>query len=57
MAASPDGDRSVTVQVVVPPYLEEWLRERAEREGVGMSTFVRMRLIEVRKIELEATAK
>lgn len=54
MAASPDGDRSVTVQVVVPPYLEEWLRERAEREGVGMSTFVRMRLIEVRKIELEA---
>ena len=46
----PNG-ASVTVQTVLPPWLDEWLTERAHRDGVGKSTFIRMLLIQARRAE------
>ncbi len=43
--------KGVTIQVVIPPWLNEWLRERCERDGLPMSTFVRMQLIQIRRAE------
>lgn len=56
MATAVDGERSVNVQTIVPPWLYDWLKERADSEGIGMSTFIRMKLIELRRIEIERTA-
>lgn len=39
----------MTVQTVLPPWLDEWLIERSAREGVGKSTFIRMLLIRERR--------
>lgn len=51
MSVAADGKQSVTIQVVLPPNLHEWLIERSEQKGVPKSTFVRMALIELRRNE------
>lgn len=48
-----EGEKGKPVQTILPPYLIEWLTDRSERDGVGKSTFIRMKLIEARRLETE----
>ncbi len=43
--------KGVTIQVVIPPWLNDWLREHCDQAGIPVSTFVRMKLIEIRRAD------
>lgn len=53
LSVSIDPQGSVTLWVVVPRYLSEWVISRSSENGIGKSTFVRMKLIEARRAEGE----